>query len=86
MKRIVIIATVIAVTCTTASVAVARSTNDHAHGDWGSAVKTSGGLDGRGGHHCRTRCKPQGLYTNQYHCHRSPCGRSDIRSHRAHGH
>ena len=46
----------------------------------------SGGLDSRGGHHCWTRCSRYGLYTGQYHCHRSPCKGSDIRRHRAHGH
>jgi hypothetical protein len=49
-------------------------------------LSTSGGLDRRGGHHCWTRCASQGLYRGQYHCHRSPCNRSDIRLHRAHGH
>ena len=47
---------------------------------------TSGGLDRRGGHHCWTRCRAQGYYEGQYHCHRSPCGQSDIRMHRQHGH
>jgi hypothetical protein len=46
----------------------------------------SGGLDGRGGHHCWTRCGAYGYYTGQYHCHRSPCNRSDVRRHRRHGH
>ena len=46
----------------------------------------SGGLDYRGGHHCWTRCSRYGMYTGQYHCHRSPCSRADIRRHRAHGH
>ena len=50
------------------------------------ASSTSGGLDARGGHHCWTRCVPQGLYTGQYHCHRGPCGKADIRLHRSHGH
>ena len=39
-----------------------------------------------GGHHCWTRCSRYGMYTGQYHCHRSPCSRADIRRHRAHGH
>lgn len=50
------------------------------------ALSTSGGLDRRGGHHCWTRCTSQGLYRGQYHCHRAPCNRVDIRLHRAHGH
>jgi hypothetical protein len=50
------------------------------------AVHSPGGLDYRGGHHCWTRCYRYGLYTGQYHCHRYPCNRSDIRRHRAHGH
>jgi hypothetical protein len=50
------------------------------------ALSTSGGLDRRGGHHCWTRCASQGLYRGQYHCHRSPCNRVDIRTHRRHGH
>ena len=29
----------------------------------------SGGIDSRGGHHCRTNCEDQGYYTNQYHYH-----------------
>jgi hypothetical protein len=45
-----------------------------------------GGLDRRGGHHCWTKCTRYGLYTGQYHCHRAPCSRADIRKHRAHGH
>lgn len=45
-----------------------------------------GGLDSRGGHHCWTNCARYGLYTGQYHCHRSPCDASDIALHRAHGH
>lgn len=45
-----------------------------------------GGLDYRGGHHCWTNCGYYGLYYGQYHCHRSPCGTSDIAFHRAHGH
>lgn len=51
-----------------------------------TGVSHSGGLDYRGGHHCWTRCSRYGMYTGQYHCHRSPCNRSDIRRHRAHGH
>lgn len=47
---------------------------------------TSGGLDGRGGHHCWTNCAKYGKYKGQYHCHRSPCGGKDVRRHRAHGH
>ena len=50
------------------------------------AFGTSGGLDSRGGHHCWTRCASQGLYTGKYHCHRSPCKKSDIKKHRNHGH
>jgi hypothetical protein len=46
----------------------------------------SGGLDARGGHHCWTSCGARGMYRGQYHCHRAPCGRSDIRRHRNHGH
>ncbi len=45
-----------------------------------------GGLDSRGGHHCWTNCAAWGLYYGQYHCHRAPCGASDIAFHRAHGH
>ena len=51
-----------------------------------TAPTHSGGLDARGGHHCWTRCASHGLRNGQYHCHRSPCGRADIRRHRAHGH
>lgn len=51
-----------------------------------AAPTHSGGLDYRGGHHCWTSCSRYGLYTGQYHCHRSPCSRSDIRRHKAHGH
>lgn len=47
---------------------------------------SSGGLDGRGGHHCWTKCASKGYYTGQYHCHRSPCSRRDVRRHRLHGH
>ncbi len=50
------------------------------------ALSTPGGLDRRGGHHCWTNCASYGKYRGQYHCHRSPCGRADIRLHRAHGH
>lgn len=50
------------------------------------AFASPGGLDGRGGHHCRTNCARYGLYTGQYHCHRSPCNASDVRKHRRHGH
>jgi hypothetical protein len=46
----------------------------------------SGGTDRRGGHHCWTRCASKGYYYGQYHCHHSPCNRSDIRRHRRHGH
>ncbi len=45
-----------------------------------------GGLDRRGGHHCWTNCASRGYYTGQYHCHRSPCNRRDIRQHRRHDH
>ena len=51
-----------------------------------TALASSGGLDSRGGHHCRTNCASKGYSTNEYHCHRSPCGTADIRRHRAHGH
>lgn len=51
-----------------------------------SVPASPGGLDSRGGHHCWTNCARYGLYTGQYHCHRSPCGTSDIAYHRAHGH
>lgn len=51
-----------------------------------ATLGSSGGLDSRGGHHCRTKCASKGYYTNQYHCHRSPCNRRDIRRHRGHGH
>jgi hypothetical protein len=47
---------------------------------------SSGGLDSRGGHHCWTKCVSKGYYTGQYHCHRGPCSRKDVRRHRAHGH
>jgi hypothetical protein len=50
------------------------------------AWASSGGLDARGGHHCRTNCASKGYYTNEYHCHRAPCGKADIRLHRRHGH
>jgi hypothetical protein len=50
------------------------------------AAAHSGGLDYRGGHHCWTRCSRYGMYTGQYHCHRYPCNRTDIRRHRRHGH
>jgi hypothetical protein len=54
-----------------------------------TATASPGGLDRRGGHHCRKSrayCRRFGLYLNQYHCHRSPCNRRDIRRHRRHGH
>ena len=51
-----------------------------------TTLGSSGGLDGRGGHHCRTSCAGKGYYTNQYHCHRSPCNGGDVRRHRRHGH
>jgi hypothetical protein len=51
-----------------------------------AVASTPGGLDSRGGHHCWTRCGSYGAYTGQYHCHRSPCNRRDIRRHRRHGH
>lgn len=51
-----------------------------------AALSSPGGLDRRGGHHCRTNCSRYGLYAGQYHCHRAPCGASDIRAHRRHGH
>ncbi|MEX0673335.1 MAG: hypothetical protein WD067_01095 [Gaiellaceae bacterium] len=51
-----------------------------------SALSSPGGLDRRGGHHCWTNCARYGLYTGQYHCHRAPCSRADVRSHRRHGH
>lgn len=51
-----------------------------------SLSASPGGLDARGGHHCWTNCTRYGLYTGQYHCHRAPCGPSDIDYHRAHGH
>lgn len=50
------------------------------------ALSTPGGLDRRGGHHCWTRCSSYGHYKGQYHCHRAPCSRADIRLHRSHGH
>lgn len=59
---------------------IGNSTGGHAHS------ATPGGLDSRGGHHCWTRCGRYGMYTGQYHCHRSPCNRRDIRRHRRHGH
>jgi hypothetical protein len=71
MKRLIIIASV--------GAAIAG-------GGTSVALATSGGLDSRGGHHCWTRCASQGLYKGQYHCHRAPCGRADVRRHRAHGH
>jgi hypothetical protein len=52
----------------------------------GAATPTPGGLDGRGGHHCWTNCSKYGAYRGKYHCHRSPCTRSDILRHRRHGH
>jgi hypothetical protein len=54
-----------------------------------TATASPGGLDSRGGHHCRKSrryCRRFGLYLNQYHCHRDPCNRRDIRRHRRHGH
>jgi hypothetical protein len=54
----------------------------HSH----AVASSSGGLDSRGGHHCWTRCGSSGLYTGQYHCHRSPCSSRDVRRHRRHGH
>ncbi len=51
-----------------------------------AATASSGGLDRRGGHHCWTSCAKSGLYTGQYHCHRSPCSSRDVSQHRAHGH
>jgi micrococcal nuclease len=50
------------------------------------AFASPGGLDRRGGHHCWTKCASRGYYAGQYHCHRSPCNRSDVRQHRRHGH
>jgi hypothetical protein len=50
------------------------------------AASSPGGLDSRGGHHCWTNCSARGYYTGQYHCHRSPCGKADVRRHRRHGH
>lgn len=50
------------------------------------AVSSPGGLDKRGGHHCWTKCAKYGKYTGQYHCHRKPCKKRDIRKHRRHGH
>ena len=29
----------------------------------------SGGIDGRGGHYCRTDCEARGYYTDRYHYH-----------------
>jgi hypothetical protein len=51
-----------------------------------AAVSSPGGLDSRGGHHCWTNCARYGMYRGQYHCHRAPCSRRDIRRHRRHGH
>ena len=51
-----------------------------------TAGTSPGGLDSRGGHHCWTNCSRYGLYTGQYHCHRAPCGSSDVQRHRRHGH
>jgi hypothetical protein len=50
------------------------------------ATPTPGGLDSRGGHHCWTNCSKYGAYRGKYHCHRSPCNRSDVLRHRRHGH
>ncbi len=50
------------------------------------ASSSPGGLDARGGHHCWTSCPSRGLYRGQYHCHRSPCNRTDVLRHRRHGH
>ena len=53
---------------------------------YGQVAASPGGLDSQGGHHCWTNCAAYGLYYGQYHCHRAPCGPSDIAYHRAHGH
>jgi hypothetical protein len=55
-------------------------------GTTGRSAYSPGGLDARGGHHCWTSCSKYGKYYGQYHCHRAPCGRRDIRKHRRHGH
>jgi hypothetical protein len=52
----------------------------------GRVLMHPGGLDSRGGHHCWTNCRRWGRYYGEYHCHRSPCNRRDIRRHRRHGH
>jgi hypothetical protein len=64
------------------AVTIGSSDPGHTH----AFAASPGGLDSRGGHHCWTRCGRYGLYTGQYHCHRSPCNRRDIRRHRRHGH
>jgi hypothetical protein len=51
-----------------------------------TTIGSPGGLDSRGGHHCWTKCARYGLYYGQYHCHRAPCNRRDVRRHRRHGH
>ncbi len=54
-----------------------------------TALASPGGLDSRGGHHCRKSagyCAGYGVKLNKYHCHRSPCNAKDIDRHRRHGH
>jgi hypothetical protein len=69
-----------------AAIVPAATVGSQESGHTHATAASPGGLDRRGGHHCWTRCGRYGLYRGQYHCHRSPCNRSDIRRHRRHGH
>ena len=83
MRHVVLIAVIAVV-----AIVPATTIGNSAGGDGGarSAMLHPGGLDSRGGHHCWTRCGRYGMYRGQYHCHRSPCSRRDVRRHRRHGH
>jgi hypothetical protein len=83
--RVRVAAVVAALSLAAAVPAVTLGTTERARHNH-AVASTPGGLDSRGGHHCWTRCGSYGKYTGQYHCHRSPCNRSDIRRHRRHGH
>jgi hypothetical protein len=80
MRRAILIAVL-----ATAAI-VPATTVGNAGGSAHTAMLHPGGLDGRGGHHCWTRCRSWGRYYGEYHCHRSPCNRRDVRRHRRHGH
>ncbi len=81
-SRVAAVVAVLSLAAIVPAITLGSSKPGHVH----AMAASPGGLDSRGGHHCWTRCGRYGMYRGQYHCHRSPCNRRDIRRHRRHGH